>query len=311
MKICSLLPSATEMLFALGLGDSIAGVTHECDYPAEAAKKRVVVRPRIAGGLSAAEIDRRVSEAMARHESLYSIDVAALREIEPDLVITQDLCHVCAASPDDLGAAIATLPRTPRVLTLTPARLRDVWDDIRRVGEATGCVAEADEVVKGLEGRVAAVKSGMRGVKKRPRVACLEWLDPPYAGGHWIPEMVEIAGGEDVLGKAGLPSTQITWEAVLAAQPEVIVVMPCGYGLEQVEVQFAQMAPPKGWEELPAVQNGEVFCVDATNYFSRPGPRLADGVEILARVLHPERATVEVPANSVHTARKGQRGATA
>jgi iron complex transport system substrate-binding protein len=311
LRIVSLLPSATEMLFALGLGDSIAGVTHECDFPPEAADKRVVVRPRISGSLSEAEIDRLVSEYMARHESLYSIDVAAMKEIQPDLVVTQDLCHVCAASPDDLGAALAVLPRAPRVLSLTPQTLSDVWDDIRRVGEATGHVVEAEEVVSELRKRVASVARATANVEARPRTVCLEWLDPPYACGHWVPEMVALAGGEELLGKAGEPSFRVRWEDVLAAQPEVIVITLCGYNLEQVEEQFAKFTPPPGWQDLPAVRSARVFCVDATSYFSRPGPRLADGVEILAHILHPERAPADIPANSARAASRRQAGAAA
>jgi iron complex transport system substrate-binding protein len=311
LKIVSLLPSATEILFALGLGDSIAGVTHECDYPAGAARKRVVVRPRISGSLSQAEIDRLVSEYMERHESLYSIDVEAIKEIEPDLVVTQDLCHVCAASPDDLGAALAVLPREPRVLSLTPHTLSDVWDDVRRVGEATGRVVEAEEVVSGLRKRVAAVARATVNVETRPRTICLEWLDPPYACGHWVPEMVALAGGEEVLGKVGEPSFRVRWEDLIAAQPEVIVITLCGYNLAQVEEQFAKFTLPPGWQDLPAVRSGRVFCVDATSYFSRPGPRLAGGVEILAHILHPQRAAASIPPNSVRAASRKQAGAAA
>jgi iron complex transport system substrate-binding protein len=295
MKIVSLLPSSTEILFALGLGDSVAGVTHECEFPPEVKGRRVLVRPRISGNLPQAEIDRLVVEYMSRHESLYSIDLEAMREIEPDLVITQDLCHVCAASPDDLGAALAVLPRAPRVLTLTPSTLADVWNDIRKVGEATGRETEAQKVVQGLERRVAAVESAVAKAATRPRVVCLEWLDPPYCGGHWVPGMVEKAGGHDVLGKFGEPSFRIRWEDLIAAQPEVIVVMPCGYYLDQIVEQFAAFAPPAGWNDLPAVREGRVFCVDATSYFSRPGPRLADGVEILGHILHPELVHCALP----------------
>jgi iron complex transport system substrate-binding protein len=299
------------MLFALGLGDSIAGVTHECDFPPEAARKRVVVRPRISGSLSQAEIDRLVSEYMARHESLYSIDVDAMKEIQPDLVVTQDLCHVCAASPDDLVAALAVLPRAPRVLSLTPQSVTDVWDDVRRVGGATGRVVEAEGVVSGIKKRVAAVTRAVANVEARPRTVCLEWLDPPYACGHWVPEMVALAGGEEVLGKAGEPSFRVPWEDLIAAQPEVMVITLCGYNLEQVEEQFAKFVPPPGWQDLPAVRSGRVFCVDATSYFSRPGPRLAGGVEILAHILHPERAAASIPPNSVRAASRKQAGAAA
>ncbi len=286
MRICSLLPSATEILFALGLGDAVAGVTHECDYPPEAKRKRVLVRPRVTGG-TAAQVDVQVREFMARGESLYSVDAEALRAIDPDLIVTQDLCHVCAASPDDLTAALARMPRPPRVLSLSPRTLREVWQDIVTVGEATGRAAEAQAVVRKLKGRVDTVQQAVAVEKERPRVACLEWLDPPYCGGHWVPEMVALAGGQDVLGRAGEPSFRVRWEDIVAAQPEVVVVMPCGYGVEQAAAEFAETPLPPGWSGLPAVREGRVYAVDASSYFSRPGPRLANGIEILAQLLHP------------------------
>ncbi len=301
MRIASLLPSATEILFALGLGEDVAGVTHECDFPPEARKRRVVVRPRLPHGLSAAEIDRRVSEFLARGESLYSVDAEALRTIEPDLILTQELCDVCAASPDDLGTALASLPRAPRVISLTPHTLPDVWRDIVAVGEATGRVAQARALVAQLEERVAAVARAVEGAT-RPRVACLEWLDPPYCGGHWVPEMVERAGGRDILGRAGQPSFRVSWDDVSAAQPEVIVLMPCGYGMEDVLKEFANTPLPAVWKELPAVRAGRVFAVDASGYFSRPGPRLAGGVEILAHALHPGRVSLAFPQSVLRTA---------
>jgi iron complex transport system substrate-binding protein len=226
------------------------------------------------------------------------VGLEALRAIEPNLVITQDLCHVCAASPDDLAAALAGLPRQPRVLSLTPHNLAEVWNDIRAVGEATGCAAEARALVAELERRVAAVEQAVAGAAERPRVVCMEWLDPAYAAGHWVPEMVARAGGREVLGRAGEPSTRVRWEEILSLQPEVILVMPCGYHLEQGVEEFARTALPAGWKDLPAVREGRVYAVDASSYFSRPGPRLATGVEILAHVLHPERAPVAAPAGS-------------
>ncbi len=298
MRVCSLLPSATEILFALGLGDHVAGVTYECDFPPEAKQKRVVVRSRLPQTCDPAEIDLQVSQFLARGESLYSVDLEALRAIAPDLIITQDLCRVCAASPDDLAAALAGLPRPPHVLSLTPHNLAEVWNDIRIVGEAMGRAAEAKVLVAEFERRVAAVEKAMAGAE-RLRVVCMEWLDPPYTAGHWVPEMVSRAGGREILGRAGEPSFRVPWEEILAAQPDVVVLMPCGYGLEQVAQEFARTRLPAGWEDLPALRQGRVFAVDASSYFSRPGPRLADGVEILAHLLHPERAPVAAPAGSV------------
>jgi iron complex transport system substrate-binding protein len=286
MKICSLLPSATEILFALGLADQIAGVSHECDYPPEARTKPVLIHSRITQPQSAAAIDTQVREFLARGESLYSVDLTALREIEPDVIITQDLCHVCAATPDDLGAALAHLSRQPKIVTLNPHSLADVCADIRAVGAATGCAEQADKVVAEFESEIEKVERAVAGLP-RPRVVCLEWLDPPYVAGHWVPEMVERAGGTDVLGHAGKPSFRLEWETILAAKPEVIVVMPCGYSLEQVEKEFRDMKLPTGWQDMPAAKSGSVFLVEASGYFSRPGPRLAKGTAILAEAIHP------------------------
>ncbi|HEV2247740.1 MAG TPA: cobalamin-binding protein [Terriglobia bacterium] len=288
MRICSLLPSATEMLFELGAADSVAGVTFECDFPAEARTKRVVVRTRLEHSEDSVEIDRQVQDFVSRGESLYEIDRAAVEAIEPDLIITQDLCHVCAASPGDLASVLAALRRKPEVLSLNPQSLGDVWKDILAVGSAIGRASQARELVDKLERRVSAVAQAVSHSSNRPRVLCLEWLDPLFVGGHWVPEMVACAGGVDVFGKAALPSYRQTWEAVLEANPEVIVIMPCGYGLPQTVKGFNAMALPEGWESIQAVRDGRVYGVDASGYFSRPGPRLAGGVEILASILHPE-----------------------
>jgi iron complex transport system substrate-binding protein len=285
MKICSLLPSATEILFALGLGDHVAGVSHECDYPAEAKLKPVLIKSRITHTESAAAIDRQVREFLERGESLYSVDFEKLREIEPDLIVTQDLCHVCAATPDDLAAALAHLQRQPRVVTLNPHSLSDVCADIRAVGEATGHNTQANALIAGFDSEIAKVEQSVFGFA-RPRVLCLEWLDPPYVAGHWVPEMVERAGGMDVLGLPGKASFRVSWEEVLAAKPEVIVIMPCGYTLAAAAAEFRSLPVPPGWQELPAVRTGRVFVVEASGYFSRPGPRLAAGLAALAKILH-------------------------
>ncbi len=288
MRICSFLPSATEILYALGLGDSVAGVTFECNYPPEARSKPVVVHTRLDHGLSSQEIDRQVSEFVARGESLYQVDAEALRRIQPDLIVTQDLCHVCATSPGDLGSALASLIPEPKVLSLSPHTLAEVWKDILNVGEATGRGVEARALVEELERRVAAVERAVAGVPVCPRVLCLEWLDPPFGVGHWVPEMVARAGGSDVIGRRGEPSSRITWEAALETQPEVVVLMPCGYDLQQTLTEFQTTSLPPGWKNLPAVRQGRVFAVGANSYFSRPGPRLATGVEILGHILHPD-----------------------
>lgn len=285
MKICSLLPSATEILFALGLGDDVAGVSHECDFPPKAKSKPVLIKSRISHTESAAAVDRQVREFLQRGESLYSVDFEVLRAIEPDVIVTQDLCHVCAATPDDLASALAHLPRRPRIVTLNPHTLADVCADIHTVGEATGRAIQAGAVIAEFERKIANVE---RSVEKlsRPRVLCLEWLDPLYVAGHWVPEMVERAGGTDVFGKAAQPSFRLEWETVIAAQPEVILIMPCGYGLPAAAAEFRGLPLPPAWHELPAVRDGRVFVVEASGYFSRPGPRLAEGLAILAAALH-------------------------
>ncbi len=285
MKICSLLPSATEILFALGLGDQVAGVSHECDFPSEAKSKPVLIKSRITHTESAAAIDRQVREFLERGESLYSVDFELLNRIKPDLIVTQDLCHVCAATPDDLAAALAHLERQPRVVTLNPHSLADVCADIRAVGEATGCSERAAAVVAEFEKGIAAVERSVAGLDQ-PRVLCLEWLDPPYVAGHWVPEMVARAGGFDVLGQAGKPSFRVDWKDALATQPDAIVIMPCGYSLASAEKEFRNLPLPEGWNHLPAVQNGRVFVVEASGYYSRPGPRLAAGLAVLADAIH-------------------------
>jgi iron complex transport system substrate-binding protein len=291
MRICTLLPSATEICYALGLGDSVLGVTHECDFPPEARSKRVVVTSRLPHTTDSAEIDRLVTEFTARGESVYRVDADALLELDPDLIITQDLCHVCAASPDDLAAALSTLPRMPKVLSLNPHTLSDVWENVISVGAATNTETAARNLVEYLKDRVASVERTVRpfiAAHPRPRMACLEWLNPVFNAGHWVPEMVAIAGGEDVLAHAGQPSVRMEWQQVFAAQPEVILISPCGYDLAAATKEFSHLQLPNGWNDLPAVKHGRVFVTDANSYLSRPGPRLAEGVAILARALHPD-----------------------
>jgi iron complex transport system substrate-binding protein len=288
MRICSLLPSATEILYALGLGASVVGVTHECDFPPEAATKPALIRPRVDPHAAAGEIDRQVSELVGRAESIYAVDAELLRSLEPDLIVTQDLCHVCAASPDDLATALTRLPKNPRVLTLSPHSLRDVWNDIRKTGDATQRRREAQALAITLEQKVAAIEAKAAHATTRPRVLCLESLDPFYVAGHWVPEMVTKAGGEDVLGRAGEPSFRVTGEQIEASGAEFIVVMPCGFNVKRTVLEYGTASIPDGYMNLPAVREGRVFAVDANSYFSRPGPRLAEGVALLAHLFHPD-----------------------
>jgi iron complex transport system substrate-binding protein len=298
MRICSLLPSATEILYAIGLGDSVVGVSHECDFPEEAAKKPHLIQPRLKLDATPAEMDRQVSELIARGESIYLVDAELLKSLSPDLIVTQDLCHVCTASPDDLGAALARFSNPPRVLSLTPHTLADVWEDIRRVGEATHRAREAQSLAIALEQRISAIEARAARAELRPRVLCLEWLDPYYVGGHWVPEMVAKAGGEDVLGLAGTPSFRVSVEQIAKSRADLIVVMPCGYTKQRVAAECHVEDFPAGWRDLPAMRERRIFAVDANSYFSRPGPRLADGVALLAQLLHPDLFPGAAPANS-------------
>ena len=288
MRICSLLPSATEIAYAIGLGDSVLGVSHECDFPADAATKPSLLRTRINPQAPPAEIDRQVSEIIARGESIYAVDAELLSSLAPDLILTQDLCHVCAASPDDLATALTRFPRQPRVLSLTPRSLDEVWDDIHRVGEATGREREADVLAETLARQVASIAAIASRASSRPRVLSLEWLEPYYVGGHWIPEMVSHAGGEDIFGRLREPSFRVTAEEIAESRADVIVVMPCGYNSARATEEHNRAPFPEIWNQLPAVREGRVFAVDANAYFSRPGPRLADGVALLAHLLHPD-----------------------
>ncbi len=284
MRIASLVPSATEALFALGLGDSVVAVTHECDHPAAAARLPKLTSSVIEDGLAPAEIDARVREVTGRGESLYRLDDATLGELAPDLIVTQALCAVCAVSYDDVCTVAADLPGAPAVLSLDPETLDEVLEDLVRLAEAAGEPQRGRRLLAELRARLEAIDEIVAGAP-RPRVAALEWLDPVFAGGHWVPEMISRAGGEDVLGQAGEKSKVVAWDAVAAAAPEVAVVMPCGLYVEEAAAQ----ARAEG-ERLRALGARRVVAVDAASSFSRPGPRLVDGVELLAHLLHPDLA---------------------
>ena len=292
MRICSLLPGATEILFALGLGDHIVGVTHECDYPPEAREKPVVVRTGIdPNRLTSREIDVQVSTILAGGSHLYTLDRQALRASAPDLILTQSLCEVCALDYNQVVEAARSLPHAPQILSLNPHSLSELLDDVLRIGAATHQNDAAANLVHNFKQRIQTVAE--RAPAQRPRVVCLEWFEPLYIAGHWVPEVVGLAGGEDVLGRAGEPSARVEWRSVLEAKPEALLLMPCGFDLRRTVREAAPLRELEGWSELPAVKSANVFALNGNAYFSRPGPRLVDGLEILARILHPTESSGE------------------
>ncbi len=281
MRVVSLLPSATEILFLLGAGDDVVGVTFECDTPQEARTRRIVSNTTLAQGLSPREIDDAVSAAVARNEDLYRLDAGALAELDADLVVTQDLCAVCAIDVGSVEQALEHLGCSAEVLTVDPHTLDEVFASIVTIGRATGRDEQADALVASLEERLVAVRARV-GDRERPRVMVLEWVDPPYAPGHWVPEMVRAAGGEPVLGEAGKRSARTTWDAVRAAQPDVVLCAPCGYDRAGARAQADALV-----EESVLPVDVRVHAVDANAAWARPGPRLLDGIEELAGLLHP------------------------
>ena len=289
MRIVSLLPSTTEIVCALGLKDSLVGITHECDYPASVLDKPRLTASRISQEtMTSAEIDHAVRSQLDGHGSIYDLDEVRLRELNPDLILTQELCDVCAVSYQTVQRAARLFDAEVRVISLEPNTIGDILENIRMVGDLTGRQSAAEKLVDDLNRRLDRVRELTAHIDRRPRTLMLEWLEPAFAPGHWVPEQVAIAGGEQGFGQAGRPSTTTTAEEIRAYAPEVIVLIPCGYYKEDILRQLPHANLPAGWNELPAVKNGEVWATDATSYFSRPGPRVVEGVEILARILHPE-----------------------
>jgi iron complex transport system substrate-binding protein len=289
-RIVSFLPAATEILCALGLVDRVVGVTHECDHPPEIHGKPVVIRSAVAlEGLSPEEIDARVRERLKAGASLYEADEQLLRELAPDLIVTQDLCQVCAPSGNEVSKVLKHLPRRPKILYLSPKSLDDILQNILEVGRVTGRIPVAEGLVARARSRLSAVRRRAATSSRRPRVFCMEWIDPIYCAGHWVPEMVKFAGGIDGIARFGMDSVRVPWEAVRRWAPEIIVLAPCGFHLEDVLDGLDRLPSHAGWDELPAVQQGRVYAVDASSYFARPGPRVVDGVELLAHLIHPER----------------------
>lgn len=293
-RVVSLLPSATEIVHLVGAGDALVGVTHECDYPAGVeALPRLTSTPIDHQLMTSAEIDAAIEEHLTDAGSIYSLDVKLLEELKPDLILTQGICDVCAVSLGIVEREAARLPKTPRVLSMNPVSLDGVLDVTVEVGDAVGRGAEARTKVAALRERLTRVEETVAGLP-RPRVGCIEWLDPPFSAGHWVPEMVRFAGGEELFAEAGKPSGRLAWREVFEAAPEVLVLMPCGFDAARAAREARVLPGLPGWFDLPAVKGGRVWAVDANSHFSRPAPRLVEGVEILARLLHPE-AFSDVP----------------
>jgi iron complex transport system substrate-binding protein len=303
VRIASLVPSATELLFELGLGDRVVAVTHECDYPPGVEQLPHLTRSVLPEGLDAAAVDAAVRERTGRGESLYELDEERLRKLDVDLIVTQAVCEVCAVSFDDVRAVAKRLPTKPRVVSLDPATLGEVLADAPRLAEAADAGKAGAELAERAAGRIEAVERAVEGAP-RPRVAALEWLDPVFVGGHWVPQMIELAGGEDVLGRAGEKSRTVQWAEVEAAAPEVVIAMPCGYYAEEAAAQAVLQ------RERLAALGARIVAVDAAAYFSRPGPRLVEGIELLGHLFHPDlvpappsRRSVEVDVERAVAAR--------
>jgi iron complex transport system substrate-binding protein len=289
LRLISFLPAATEMAFALGLGDRLVGVSHECDFPASAKTKPVVVKAALPlEAMSLREIDVTVAQRIGNGQSFYEVDERLLAQLAPTHILTQALCHVCAPSGNEITRALAALPVKPEILWFTPHTIGEIFGNLRDLGAATGTTARAEEIIAAAQARLQKIASQVEKIKRQPRVFCLEWIDPYYCCGHWVPEMVELAGGVDGLGRKGKDSVRISWKEIGEWAPEVLIISPCGFNAEKAVAQAEQLLQQPGWNDLPAVRNGRVFAVDANAYFARPGPRVVEGVELLAHLIHPE-----------------------
>lgn len=288
MRIVSLLPSATEIICELGLGGQLVGVTHECDYPPFVLSLPKVTRTLIPADASSRQIDAMVRERLRTQRALYTLDLPVLEQLRPDLIVTQALCDVCAVAEEEVKQAACTLPGQPRVVNLEPMRLEEVFASLRQVAEAAGVPDRAEVVANALRRRVQAVAERSARLDRRRRVVLLEWIDPPFCCGHWTPELIRLAGGIELIGQEGQPSRTISWEAVRRADPDVLVLACCGYSVERTLADLPILRSFPGYGDLKCVQSGQVYVVDGSAYFSRPGPRLVDSLEILAHLLHPD-----------------------
>ena len=288
-RIVSLVPAATEIAAALGLMEDVVGVSHECDFPSEAnTRPRVTNCPVHNAGHTSKDIDEWVRRALREKGTIYTIDEPLLRELRPDVILTQKLCDVCAVGYGTVARLAETLPGPPRVVNQEPSSLSDIFDDIHRIARACDVTERAEELVAKLAARVEVVRKRAADVAHRPRCFLMEWVDPPFCSGHWGPELVEIAGGNDPLGRKHQPSAQIDWREVLDARPEIIVLALCGYDVDRAQRDYELLREFLGFDSLPAARTGEIYPVNASAYFARPGPRVIDSIEILAGILHPK-----------------------
>lgn len=300
MKLCSFLPSATEIIYELGLSGILYGVTHECNYPKAALDKPKVVKSKFnTTGLTGREIDRLVSNMLSKGETLYEIDEELVNRIQPDFVFTQALCEVCAVSYDNVSKIIRDLEIKTQVVSLDPHRLVDVLKDITEIGDRTGTSRKAKTLVDKLETEIANIRSLTSRVKHRPKVACLEWLDPLMIAGHWVPDMVSIAGGVDGLNSAGSPSRRIDLQTLIEYSPEYLLMIPCGMNIEDSVKEISFSANLSQWKDIPAVSDGNVFVADADGLFSRSGPRLIEGIQLIAQILNPQFFNMPLPSDKV------------
>ena len=289
VRIVSLLPAATEIAATLGLMPNLVGISHECDFPKEANERlRVTHCPENNASLTSREVDEWVREALREKGTIYTIDEPLLRELCPNVILTQKLCDVCAVGYSTVARLAATLPGPPMIVNLEPSSLSDIFDDIRCVGQTCGVTDRAEEVVAELSRRVEEVRERAARIPERPRCFLMEWVDPPFCSGHWGPELVEIAGGQDMLGQKHNRSIQIKWEAVLEARPQIIILALCGYNVDRARRDYELLRKFPEFSTLPAARDGRIYLVDGNAYFSRPGPRIVDSLEILAGILHPE-----------------------
>jgi iron complex transport system substrate-binding protein len=288
-RLISFLPAATEMVFVLGAGDDLAGVSHECDFPPAARAKPIVVKPALPlETMTLSEIDKAVAQRVGSGQSLYEVDERLLREIAPTHILTQELCQVCAPSGNEITRALAALPLKPQILWFSPHTIENILGNVRELGAAIGLTVRAEAWTNAARLRLQKVAEKAKTAPRRPRVFCLEWVDPYYCCGHWVPEMVDIAGGGDALGRKGKDSVRVSWTDIENLSPEIVIVSPCGFGTEKAVHQAEQLLRQPGWSDLPAARNSRIYAVDANAYFARPGPRVVDGVELLAHLLHPE-----------------------